>query len=699
QTPQENIGGQLTGNIKLSGKIKKLSGQINGKIANGFYKDFVFDGIRAEALLEDKKLAIKRIELAKDNGKLSITGDMDFAGSLSLEATARRMPADILKILFDKDFDGSFNMSASFEGRTANPDFSANFDGKNISLAGPSFDSFLLKISKKSDRLFIHDLSLAKGGKQSSLKGYFDLEPDGKIDISANLKDSALGLFNLLTNEISWLDGKARARVAIGGSRKAPAISGEISLEAARLYVKVIDSELTNVAGSAVIDDGRLRLASLSGIWEGKTTKDYRNELSLSGTLELNSLFAEKSMVLLDLRLAPSHIYANLTDLYSGELIIESARLFGPYYFDHSGGPSLSTKAEITNCVITIGKKNKSNGKPPPLYLDINAKLGKNVYVVMGDVSTFDFSNVFMNLEVNSESLKITDTLATPSLLGKIYLKRGTVTIFNREFTLMSTQQQENYYSVNAEKIKENTALFTGEKGKEGIMPKVELAAVVEVDNKVEDASGELVNRPVTIISQLEGVIGAEDKERGLKISFDSFADDGSGTKAAAYSDEEIKVMLLPDFIKALTGVSKGDEVEGNVVVADYISSRLQTIVFRGVERDLEQRLGLESLTLEYNFGKDIRQAMGANETRTFKEEKPDWRVGFAKGFFDRLYLDVKYSQLDQESGGVYTTINYQITYKLSQIWSIIYYREPISLQEISTGYQKITLKAGFSFW
>jgi hypothetical protein len=35
----------------------------------------------------------------------------------------------------------------------------------------------------------------------------------------------------------------------------------------------------------------------------------------------------------------------------------------------------------------------------------------------------------------------------------------------------------------------------------------------------------------------------------------------------------------------------------------------------------------------------------------------------------------------------------------LSPIWSIIYYREPISLQELPSGYQKVTLKAGFSFW
>ncbi len=701
QTPQEKIGGQVTGKIKLLGKIKNLSGQIDGKIIKGNYRDFQFDSVKAEAMLGNQKLAIKKLELTKDNGKLVATGDINFDGTLALKVSAKRMPTDILRIVFNKDFDGSFNMTASLEGKTTNPDFSADFEGKNITLVGQHFDLLQLKANKKDDQVFIQKLSLRKGKKISSLKGSFDVKTDGRIDVSADLKDNSIGLLNLFTNEIRWLNGKAQARVTIKGSREAPAINGQISLEATQLYVKAIDSEIKNIRGSATITDGRMEIENLSGIWQGERTKGYRNDLSLSGTLEITSMFAQKPIVTLDINLVPTHIYANLTDLYSGEIKIESARLFGPYYFDHSAGPTLAAKAEITNCVITVGKKKKSAGKAAPLNLDINTKLDKNVYIVMGDVSTFDLSNIFMNLEVNSEELKITDTLATPSLLGKIYLKRGTVTIFNREFSLISSQQQENYYSVNAEKIKDNTAIFTGEKGKEGVMPKVELAAVVEVDNKVEDASGELVNQPVTIISQLEGVIGAEDKERGLKVSFDSFTSDTSSIKVAGYSDEEIKVMLLPDFIKSLTGVSRGQDVDvnGNVVVADYISSRLQTIVFRGVERDLEQRLGLESLTLEYNFGKDIRQAMGANEQKTFKEEKPDWRVGFAKGFFDKLYIDVKYSQVNEETGGVNASVNYQITYKLSPIWSIIYYREPISLQEISTGYQKITLKAGFSFW
>ncbi|MFH1542846.1 MAG: hypothetical protein ABIE84_07160, partial [bacterium] len=67
--------------------------------------------------------------------------------------------------------------------------------------------------------------------------------------------------------------------------------------------------------------------------------------------------------------------------------------------------------------------------------------------------------------------------------------------------------------------------------------------------------------------------------------------------------------------------------------------------------------------------------------------------------FFDKLYVDVNYSQFASESETAEEIFNYKLTYKLNPIWAIIYYREPPSLQEIIAGYSKVTLQAGLSFW
>ncbi len=698
--PQESLGGKLDGKAALRGKIKKLSGDFEVEVKNGFFRNYAFENLKAKASLLEDKLKIERLELTKRGGTLVSEGEIGFDGSLMLDISTRKLPLDILQIFFDKNFEGSFSMNAALSGPVQNPTITASFMGDDISLADVSYDRLALSLTKRDREVQIQEFSLIEGSRISTISGSFETAPDGKIDLEADLEDNALGLLNLFTNDVQWKKGKASAAVRIKGTPEKPEISGKISLRDTVLYVRVIDSDIKEIKGEAEIKDNLLTVSELTGIWQGTRTKDHPNFIGLAGTLDLSKAFAPNGMVFLNLSFSPIAHYVDLPNLYTGVLEINEARLYGPLHFDLSRGPTLSGKADISNAVITLAQKRKGEGKPFPLNLDLILNLKKNSYAVMGDIATFDLSNIFMNLELRSDELEVSGSLATPSLLGKIFLRRGTVTIFNREFSLLTPELQQKYYPYQSEKIMQNVAVFTGETGEEGIMPDVALVAKVDVENVQEDAEGNITREKVIILSRLKGVIGAVEKERRLDISFDSFKEDeNKELKPAGYSEQDIKVMLLPDFIKSLTGISKGEEVDTNVVVADYLASRVQTFIFRGLERELEQTLGLESLTLEYNFGKDVRQAMGVKETRLLEGEKPDWRVGFVKGFFDKFYLDVNYARFGSETEIAEETFNYQLTYKLSRIWSIIYYREPISLQELTSGFQKVTLKAGFSFW
>lgn len=700
--PQENMGGKLSGNILITGKVSNLAGQINGEVNDGYFRDFTFDKIKAKVALKDKKLLIKELELSKNRGKLFAKGKIGFDSTLALDLQAKQFPLDILRTFFKKDFKGTFNLKASVDGSIHDPNFSASASGNNITLAGVRFDSINLVTSKSNKTISIDNFSLSQNLNQSNIKGLITPE---EIDLTANLKDNALGLLNLLTDDIQWKKGDALAQITISGSSEKPKINGTISLDNTTIYARVIDSEVKNISGTGEVVNNQLTIPSLTGTWQGTTSKNYPNQLGLAGTINLSKILSANRMVSLDLAFTPAYFLVDLPNLFSGTINLEEAQLKGLLYFDFSAGPTLSGEAEISDAVITLAKSKQKPKKVFPLNYDLTVDLKKNTYAVMGDIATFDLSNIFMNMEIRSDDFKILGSLAAPSLAGKILLKRGTVTIFNREFSLLSREQQENFYPFNIEKVKDNIAIFSGEKGEKGTKPEISVVAKVEVENPQTDTEGTVTYQKVIILSHLSGIIGATDKDASLKISFDSFIEDKSKSPhellPASYSDQDVKVMLLPDFIKSLTGISQGDEgVDTNVVVADYISSRLQTYVFRGIERGLEQTLGLESLTLEYNFGKDVRRAMGVTDTRVLEGEKPDWRVGFAKGFFDKFYLDVNYSQFggeaDQPGEEVF---NYQLTYKLSPIWSIIYYREPTSLQELSTGYQQITLKAGFSFW
>lgn len=708
--PEENMSGSLSGEFQLNGKINDLSGKLSGRVSKGSFRNYQFDDFVASASLKGQELKFEKAILSKDKGSISARGDYNFNGNVSLNVSADNMPLDILQIIFPgKEFKGNFSMNAGFDGPVQNLRLSLAASGKDVRIAGIDFDEASLSVTKSNDSLYLHELALLQGGILSKADGSIVLSHPGKINLEANLGGNAIGLLNLFTEEIRWKKGSSQVSAEITGTLENPDINGKIEITEGTLYVRSLASDLQDLRGKASVENNLLRIESLTGTWMGERTRYLPDPVGLAGNIDLSKMLAQKNMVDLNLVFSPTRLYLSFPNLYTGVLDLKELSLEGPLYFDFSQGPLLKGIVEANDAVITLSQPGARQGKVFPLNFDLEANLTKNVYATMGNIATLDLSNILMNLEIGG-GLKISGNLEAPGLLGKIAIKRGTVNIFNREFTLLSPETQKKYFPYDSEKIQDNVAVFSGEEGPAGIMPDINIISSTNVENLEKDASGKYVKKLVDVLARLKGTIGAKEEERGLKIYLFAYTEDRTKTPVemvpAAYSEQDLKVMLLPDFIKSLAGIGRPEElqqekVDTNAVVADYLSSRVQTLLFRGIEREVEQKLGLESLTLEYNLGPKFREALGVKDAPGFETEKPAWSVGFVKGFTDRLFIDVRYAQgMEQAAGSAaQTTFNYQLTYKLSLIWSIIYYREPISLSEITTGYQKIMLKAGFSLW
>lgn len=708
--PEENIGGNFTADISLAGQFNAPSGRFIGYVNDGFFRNYPFDDLFISGSLDDKSLKIEEAVLSKGRGTLTVRGDYQFKNRLSLDFTAQNFPLDVLQIPFpSKSFKGAFDLEAQVKGPLEKIDGSIAASGKKVSLSSLDFDQFNLVASKEGPSIQLNELSLSQGGLRSNLAGSVLLSHPGEIDLTGVLRGNAVGLFNLFTDEIKWKEGAAYCSARLKGTLDNPQISGKLSVKNGTLYVRALDSNIYDLEGSAEVKGDLLEISRLRGNWRGKKTRDLTNALGLAGNIDLRNIFAEKGKVALDLALSPTRLYLDLPNLYTGVLTLSDITLQGPLSFDLSDGPTLRGKASINDAVITLAPA-EPGGKALPLALDLEADLARNVYATMGDVSTLNLSNILMDLEIGGK-LKVGGDLKFPRLNGKIMVKRGTVNIFNREFSLLSEDEQKKYFPYETEKIRANTADFSGEEGPAGLQPNLNISSSVVVEDQQSDASGKPVKKKVTILARLNGATGAKEETRALKISLLSFAEDPTKTPTetvpAGYSEQDLKVLLLPDFIKSLAGINQPGaqttSVDTNAVVADYLSSRVQAVLFRSLERNAEQALGLESLTLEYNFGPQIREAIGVKEAAGFQEEKPAWSVGFVKGFFDRLFIDVRYSQAFEQTNysntAAQNSFNYQLTYKFNPIWSILYYREPVSINEPTTGYQKITLKAGFYLW
>jgi autotransporter translocation and assembly factor TamB len=703
--PEETMGGCLTAEVTLSGKVADLDGRLLGQISRGFFREFHFDLFEAEASLKGQGIKIGKAVLSKSGGHVSALGTYNLNGALAVKVSADKMPLDILQIVFPgKRFKGVFDLNAILGGSLKNLTASLEARGKNLSLASIDLDEAALSLAKNNDYLYLNKFSLRQGESASSASGFLSLTHPGSVSLEAELKGNTVGLMNLFTDQVKWNSGSADLYARVSGTLNRPKISGRASVKDGSVRIAALESDVKDLQGWASIESNVLTINALTGTWTGKRTKDVSDPVGLAGTIDLSRVLAEKSSLDLNLAFSPTLVYANFPNLYIGTLKVKELSLQGPLYLDGSDGPTLAGRVEVNNSVITLSQP--SGGQALPLHLDLNIDLAKNSYVAMGDVATLNLSNILMNLEVTG-ALQVSGLLRDPDLLGKIVIRRGTVNIFNREFSLLTAEMQKKYSTYSSQIAQENFASFKGD----GAQPDLEITASVDVQNQEKDPAGNPVKKKVNVLAHLSGTPGAKEEAQALKISLASYTEDTTKAPSefvpAAYSEQDLKVMLLPDFIKSLAGIGQTqgageNNVDSNAVVADYLNSRVQSILFRSLEREAEQTLGLESLTLEYNFGPKIGEALGVRDIKGFEQQKPAWSVGFVKGFFDRLYIDVRYAQgTDQPSPTTYgqTLFNYQLTYKLTPIWSIIYYREPNSLSNPATGYQKMTLKAGFSLW
>ncbi|MFA4904909.1 MAG: site-specific tyrosine recombinase/integron integrase [Candidatus Margulisiibacteriota bacterium] len=674
----EKMSGKLKAGLRIYGTLKapQVSGQL--MVRDGTYGRYKYDSLELSCEANAEGIKVRRLEVKKQDGRLMGEGEVEFSGGqMDFRAVSRGMPIDLFRIWMNKDFSGNFDGDLRLTGTAAAPRGWLTLKTGRVKLAGADFDRISGSFTLIKDLLYIKELSLGSG---SRINGF--LRMNGAAELSASLEGGALGLVNLFTNEVRWESGSAQGKLSYKTDGRTTKVAGELEVKDATFYVKALDSYFREGTLSLQTRDNVVWLSEATGYWQGTRTKNRVNQVSLAGVLDMNKQTA-------NFTLADASYTLVLPGMYSGNLELKKFSLSGKL-----DNLLLKGEANFSEGVLFLPDKVAGGGEGgggPPLNLDILVNLNKNVYLTGGNVATLDLSSILLNLEMTGSDLALSGRAAAPRLLGKIFFKRGNINIISRDFSLLSLERQSQFYHGDLEKTSDNYAQFLGD----GVLPYLNLNAAVKADKYLPDGT----KKQVWVVSRLRGEPFSTEKQKKLDVVFEAYdVDPQSGLYLrGAYDDDAIKVMLLPDFVKSMTGVEKGRAADGNVVVADYLNSRLQTVVFRGVERQLETALGLESLMLDYNFGSDIQRTMGINGSGA---QRSNLGVGFIKGFFDKLYIDVRYSQGVNMAAAAtpLQTVNYQLTYKLTPIWSVSYYREPLTVYDLQSGPSKTTLNGTLHF-
>ena len=490
-SPTESLNGELDGTLSIQGKLGDPTGSLQAQVRKGGFSGFHFDSFFLSASLNSGRVAVEKAIMAKDRGSLNASGEFSLAGKLDLAIKAREMPLDIFSVVFPgKDFKGTFALDSTIGGSLSSPVISLAARGKDSSAAGARFDSWTTAINYDSGQLTIGQLELQTGKEHSTIEGEVVFTEPTKLNLRAELNGGGLGIINLLNDQVAWVQGKASLTLLASGTLNQPRLGGQVNLENAEVKLNSLASSLKSLNGRAQITNSLVSIEGLTALWTGERTRDYLNPIGLAGYIDLNRALGDQPAVDLNLAISPTSIFAAFPNLYIGSLQIAQLSLYGPLAFDLSAGPTLKGKINIDNSVITLSKSGGGNNKQVPFQFDLEVNLNKNVYAVMGDIGTLDLSNIFMNLEIESKGLKISGDIRTPTLLGKVQVKRGTVNLLSREFTLLTLDQQQKYFPNNSELISDNVATFTGEKGTEGYLPQISITSLVNVEDQEYDSSG-----------------------------------------------------------------------------------------------------------------------------------------------------------------------------------------------------------------
>jgi len=132
-------------------------------------------------------------------------------------------------------------------------------------------------------------------------------------------------------------------------------------------------------------------------------------------------------------------------------------------------------------------------------------------------------------------------------------------------------------------------------------------------------------------------------------------------------------------------------------VMVDYLNARLQSYILGGVSGQIEKSLGLETFSLDYNFGKDLAKTFNMQSKPGL--ENQTLGVNLAKGFFNTIFISAKYSQAMGETTTTNNiSVNYQIIWKIDNNYSLVYYREPVTFADPNSTYYKTTLQSSRKF-
>ncbi len=533
------------------------------------------------------------------------------------------------------------------------------------------------------------------------------------LKIAFSIDGADLGLLSILNPVIQDITSEGKVSVGLTGTLKNPVInSSKIELKNTRILfnktLSIVESPWVITSNSLVIENNKVIFPETHILWKGKDTFSLRaphemeNHLIVSGTAELKNLdFLSfiQCEALLNLSLKNTLIHTHFNKIYNGEVALSDIVLKGSYLIpfskeakadaqkridkDQEIGPVLSGHVALSNAEIALPSLGKKTPKPSFL-LNLECAIQSDVSLsgsLLGDDVFADLGNKFQLTFLETPTdVKISGSLNTPKLQNTLAFSEGIVDLFNREFTLLTTDKQKAYYPGNETQAHRNTlALSTQEDKDTGIIrniPILDIAAVTIVEKTTTSSVSSRGSDPDSdkdkhIIAIIKGSIYNIDS-----LSFDKFTYSTKPDFKANYTAQDLsKVLeiLAPDFFDIANSRQVNSDQTKRIISQigeTGVNTALRYKLIRPIEKNIAKNIGLSDLRFDYNVGSAL---FGAANIQGVGNVNSNVGLSMIKNLVsDQLSLRIK-TNLDLKGQTDAQVSEWELTYNLYKHLSMNY--------------------------
>ncbi|MBW4564736.1 MAG: translocation/assembly module TamB domain-containing protein [Mojavia pulchra JT2-VF2] len=471
------LQGIISGKLAVTGSLRSgLNVGFNFTGSNWVWGNYNINQVVASGNYENGVLSLQPLRLNVNNSLLAFNGQLS-EETISGQAQIRDLSIADVKPFLPKlpiDVAGNLDANVTLAGSLENPQATGELALLNASLNNQSVQSAQLDFNYNNARLNFGSNILVRGTQPIQISGnipvelpFASVEPDSnQISIQANVQDEGLALVNLLTNQVSWVDGQGQVNVQVEGTLDRPVTTGIATVNNATINVQSLSEPLTNVTGTARFAGDRLIVENLQGQYS-------RGQLTAAGILPIFATQnAQQQAATNPLTVALDNLRLNFQGLYQGG-VSGNAVITGTAFAPQLGGEIRLNNGEVSlgqATAATSGRRRTTRTTSQQTVLRTVEPVTGNTSVT-GDTSIttespatppanatrtpIEFANLQLILDndvrvtrqplfsfVAEGDITLNGTLAKPRPQGEIRLRGGQVNLFTTQFTLARGYEQ-----------------------------------------------------------------------------------------------------------------------------------------------------------------------------------------------------------------------------------------------------------------